>query len=163
MKQRSWKELFQKFTMFVVTSSVGTVVDVGLHWLLCATVFRGNYWGSFWIAPTISFEVSAIVNFCIAYFFVWKERVSQRSVRSFFRHLGAYNATCVGAYLLKFVAMQGFHFLFVSLDWLQGRPFEAVLCNILGLFFSGGFNFFMSEFVIFNKQKPKAPQKEREE
>ena len=74
-------------------------------------------------------------------------------MRSFFRHLAAYNAACVGAYLLKFVAMQGIHFLFVSLDWMQDWTLEPVICNLLGLFFSGGFNFFMSEFVIFNKTK----------
>lgn len=151
--KRSWKELLQKFVMFVLTSSIGTLVDLGLHWLLTVTVFKGNYWGSFWIAPTVSFEAAAIANFCIAYFFVWKERITHRGVRSFFRHLGAYNAATVGAYLLKFVAMQGLHFLFLSLNWLQDWELEPVFCNLLGLTFSGGFNFFMSEFVIFNKVK----------
>ena len=150
---RSWKELINKFVMFVLTSSVGTIVDLGLHWVLSTYAFRGNYWGSFWIAPTISFEVAAIANFCIAYFFVWTERISQHNVRSFFRHLAAYNAACVGAYILKLIAMQGFHFLFVSLNWMQDWSVEPVICNLLGLTFSGGFNFFMSEFVIFNKSK----------
>ncbi len=154
--QRSWKELLSKFVMFVLTSSVGTVVDLGLHWLLSTYVFRGNYWGSFWVAPTISFEMAAITNFCIAYFFVWKERISQRTVRSFFRHLAGYNAACIGAYLLKLMAMQGIHFLFVYFNWLQDSTLEPVLCNLLSLLFSGGFNFFMSEFVIFNKKKPKS-------
>ena len=69
------------------------------------------------------------------------------------RHLAGYNATCVGGYVIKFVAMQGFHFLFVSLDWLQGWSLEPVFCNLLGLCFSGTFNFVMNEFVIFNKKK----------
>ncbi|MBR4740468.1 MAG: GtrA family protein [Bacteroidales bacterium] len=148
---RSWKELLGKFAMFVVTSSLGTVVDLGLHWVLATYAFRGNYWGTFWIAPTISFELAAIANFCIAYFFVWTERISQHNTRSFFRHLAAYNAACIGAFVLKILAMQGFHFLFVSLNWLQDSTLEPVLCNLLGLCFSGGFNFVMSEFVIFNK------------
>ena len=148
---RSWKELLSKFAMFVVTSSLGTVVDLGLHWVLATYAFRGNYWGTFWIAPTISFELAAIANFCIAYFFVWTERISQHNTRSFFRHLAAYNAACIGAFVLKILAMQGFHFLFVSLNWLQDNTLEPVLCNLLGLCFSGGFNFVMSEFVIFNK------------
>ena len=80
--RRSWKELLSKFVMFVLTSSLGTVVDLGLHWLLSVYFFKGNYWGSYWIAPTISFELAAITNFCIAYFFVWRERISQRNVRS---------------------------------------------------------------------------------
>ena len=131
----------------------GTIVDLGLHWVLSTFVFKGNYWGSFWVAPTVSFEVAAMVNFVIAYFFVWKERISQRSMRSFWRHFAAYNAAGVGAYLIKFAAMQGLHFLFVSLDWFQDTSFEPVICNLLGLCFSGAFNFVMSEFFIFNKTK----------
>ena len=158
MQKRSWKELLSKFVMFVLTSSVGTVVDLGLHWVLATFVFPDNYWCSYWLAPTISFEMAAITNFCIAYFFVWKERITQRTTRSFFRHLAAYNATTIGAFLLKLVAMQGIHFLFVHFGWLQESSLEPVLCNLLALFFSGGFNFFMSEFVIFNKVKPKDPE-----
>lgn len=155
MQPRTKKEIFTKFIMFALTSSAGTVVDLGLHWFLSTYVFPGNYWGCFWIAPTVSFEVSALVNFIIAYFFVWKERISQRSVRSFFRHFAAYNAATIGGYLIKFVAMQGFHFLFVSFGWMQDWSLEPVLCNLLGLCFSGVFNFVMSEFVIFGKTKKK--------
>ena len=105
-------------------------------------------------------EVAALVNFVIAYFFVWKERISQRSVRSFFRHFIAYNAASVGAYLIKFVAMQGLHFLFVALGWFQDWSSEPVLCNLLGLCFSGVFNFFMSEFVSFGKPGKKKVSEE---
>jgi putative flippase GtrA len=157
---RTKKEILTKFLMFMLTSSAGTVVDLGLHWWLSAYVFDGNYWGSFWVAPTVSFEVAALVNFVIAYFFVWKERISQRSVRSFFRHFIAYNAASVGAYLIKFVAMQGLHFLFVALGWFQDWSSEPVLCNLLGLCFSGVFNFFMSEFVIFGKPGKKKVSEE---
>lgn len=158
MQARTAKELLTKFVMFVLTSSAGTIVDLGLHWVLSKYAFSGNYWGSFWIAPTISFEVAALVNFVIAYFFVWKERISHRSVRSFFRHFAAYNAASIGAYLIKFVAMQGLHFLFLSQGWFQQWSFEPVLCNLLGLCFSGAFNFAMSEFVIFGKTKSKTPE-----
>lgn len=154
MKGRSLKEILTKLVLFSVTSLAGTVVDLGLHWVLSHFVFQGNYWGSYWIAPVISFEVAAMTNFIIAYFFVWKERVTYRGSRSFWRHFGAYNAAGVGAFILKFIVMQGIHFLFVSLGWLQGNSFEPVICNLLGLCFSGLFNFYMSEFVIFNKKKP---------
>lgn len=153
--RRTWKEIMTKFVAFTVTSSAGTVVDLGLHWVLASFVFAGSYWGSYWIAPTISFEVSALTNFVIAYFFVWKERISQRSVRSFFRHFAAYNAACVGAYLLKLAAMQGVHFLFQAQGWLQEWSGEPVLCNLIGMCFSGLFNFIMGEFVIFNKPRKK--------
>ena len=150
---RSVKELLGKFTMFFLTSLVGTVVDLGLHWLLVNYLFKGSYWGSLWIAPTISFEVAAITNFCSSYFFVWKERISHRGTRSFFRHLAGYNAATVGAFLIKLAIMQGVHFILVGADWLQDWTLEPVFCNLLALCFSGAFNFIMSEFVIFGKQK----------
>ncbi len=160
MFKRSFKELILKLFMFSLTSMAGTIVDLGLHWLLSNWVFHGEYWGTFWIAPTISFEVAAMTNFIIAYYFVWRERISKRSPRSFIRHFLAYNAAGVGAYILKFIAMQGIHFLFVSLNFLQGNSFEPVLCNLLALCFSGLFNFSMSEFVIFNKTTKKTDQKD---
>lgn len=159
MQPRTWKEILRKFIFFSLTSSAGTLVDLGLHWVLSTFAFRGNYWGSFWIAPTVSFEVASLVNFVIAYFFVWKERISHYSARSFFRHFAGYNAASVGAYLIKFVAMQGVHFLFVAQNWFQEWTIEPALCNLLGLCFSGAFNFFMSEFVVFGKKgKEKTPE-----
>lgn len=159
MKQRSFKEVFHKLLLFSLTSMAGTLVDLGLHWLLVRFVFEGNYWGSYWIAPVISFEVAAMTNFIIAYYFVWKERVTYRGARSFWRHFAGYNAAGVGAFVLKIILMQGIHFLFVMLGWLQEWSFEPVLCNLLSMCFSGFFNFFMSEYVIFNKKKhPDHPQ-----
>jgi len=150
------KEILGKFIMFALTSVAGTIVDLGLHWVLSRYAFEGSYWGSFWIAPTISFELATMTNFFIAYYLVWKERVSKPgSMRSLVRHFVAYNATCVGGYIIKLAAMQGFHFLFVSLGWFQDVSYEPVLCNFLGLSFSGCFNFVMNEFVIFNKHKVK--------
>ena len=148
------KEIIHKFIVFSLTSVACTVVDLGLHWILSKFAFEGSYWGSFWIAPTISFEVATLTNFFIAYYWVWKERVSKPgSLRSLVRHCIAYNATCVGGYLIKLAAMQGFHFLCVSQGWFQELSVEPVLCNMLGLCFSGCFNFVMNEFVIFNKVK----------
>ena len=151
--QQSRKEIARNFVMFVLTSSAGTVVDLGVHWLLSNFVFKGNYWGSYWIAPTISFELAAMTNFVIAYYFLWKDRVTYHGARSFWRHFAAYNVTTLGAYLIKLVAMQAIHFLFVKMNWMQDSSFEPVVCNLLGLCFSGSFNFVMNEFVIFNKKK----------
>ena len=155
---RSFKEVFQKFVMFSLTSTAGTIVDLAAHWALANYVFKGNYWGSYWLAPTISFELSCIVNFVIAYYFVWNDRITTRGKRSFMRHFAAYNAAGVGAFMFKFVGMQGFHLLFSQLGWFQGstsvESLEAVLCNLLGMCFSGLVNFYVNEFLIFNKKKP---------
>lgn len=146
-------EILTKFIVFSVTSGVGTLVDLGLHWLLSARFFPDSYWWGLWISPFISFEVAVLVNFLIAYNYVWRERISRRGRRSFFRHFAAYNATNTGVFFVKLAVMQGLHFLFVCLDWFQDATFEPVLCNMLALCVSGLINFFVNEFVIFRKVK----------
>lgn len=148
------REILTKFLLFSLSTVAGTVVDLGLHWALATYSFEGSYWGRYWIAPTISFEAATLVNFVIAYFFIWKERVSRlHSARSFFRHFAGYNASCIGAYLIKLAAMQGFHFLLLTLGWFQQYSIEPALCNLLSMSFSGVFNFVMNEYVIFHRKK----------
>lgn len=150
------REVLKHYIMFAITCTAGTIVDLGVHWLLSSTIFSASYWGRFWISPAISFELATITNFFIAYHFVWRERISKRTTRSFWRHFAAFNATSFGAFLLKFAVMQGAHFILASMDVLQTANYEPALCNAIGLLFSGLFNFFMNEFVIFGKRK-KAP------
>ena len=49
-------EIMTKFIVFSVTSGAGTVVDLGVHWLLSARFFTDSYWWGLWISPFISFE-----------------------------------------------------------------------------------------------------------
>ena len=142
-------DILTRFVVFSVTSGAGTLVDLGLHWLLSARFFPDSYWWGLWISPFISFEVAVLVNFLIAYNYVWRERISRRGTRSFFRHYAAYNATNTGVFFVKLAVMQGLHFAFVYLDWFQDASFEPVLCNMLALCVSGLINFFVNEFVIF--------------
>lgn len=143
--------LLTRFVVFSVTSGAGTLVDLGLHWLLSARYFPDSYWWGLWISPLISFEVAVLVNFLIAYYYVWRERISRRGTRSFWRHYAAYNATNTGVFFVKLAVMQGLHFIFVWLGWFQDASFEPVLCNLLALCVSGTINFFVNEFVIFRK------------
>ena len=150
------KEVLKHYLMFSITCSAGTVVDLGVHWLLSTTVLAFSYWARFWVSPFISFELATITNFIIAYHYVWRERISDKSSRSFWRHFAAFNATSFGAFLLKFGIMQGAHFLLVSMNWLQSASYEPALCNFIGMLFSGTFSFFMNEFVIFGKKSKKS-------
>ena len=150
-KQKRLVEILTKFMVFSVSSGAGTVVDLGLHWFLSARMFQDSYWWTLWVSPFISFQFSVLTNFVIAYYYVWRERITQRSPRSFLRHYAAYNATGTGAFLVKLAVMQGLHFLFVSLDWFQDVSYEPGLCNLLALCVSGCINFFVNEFVIFRK------------
>ena len=147
-KKRIW-EILKRFAVFSVTSGAGTLVDLGVHWWLAASFLQERYWWTFWVAPVISFELAVLTNFLIAYYFVWRERISQRSVRSFFRHFAGYNATATGVFFIKLLIMQGFHLLFVALGWFQGTTYEPVLCNLLALCISGCFSFVLNEFVVF--------------
>lgn len=149
------EEVLTKFIMFMLTSSLGTVVDLGVHWFLSARFFQDSYLWTLWIAPLISFELAVLTNFITAYQFVWRERISRRSTRSFWRHFAAYNATSTGTFLIKLLLMQGIHFVFVSLGWLQGASYEPVVCNMLATCVTGTMNFYMSEFVIFKKVNKK--------
>ena len=142
-----------RFAVFSVTSGAGTVVDLGLHWLLSARFFPDSYWWGLWISSFLSFEVAVLVNFMIAYNYVWRERISKRGKRSFWRHYAAYNATNTGVFFVKLAVMQGLHFIFVYLGWFQDASFEPVLCNLLAMCVSGTINFFVNEFVIFRKVK----------
>ena len=146
-------ELILRFAIFSVTSGAGTLVELAVHWWLSACFFTDSYLWRFWIAPVIGFELAVITNYLIAYFFVWRERISQRSVRSFFRHYAGYNATATGVFFIKLLVMQGFHLLFVALGWFQTKTYEPVLCNFLALMISGCFSFVLNEFVVFRKKK----------
>ena len=137
-------DLFKRFIGYVSVSLIGTAVDTAVLWVCSHLLFSGSYFGRNILSPTISFECAVFVNFCSCYFFVWKDRISQRGTRSFFRHYAGYNASCTGAFLLKMGLLQ-------LVLWITGL--DVVWCNLIALCFSGAFNFVMSEFVIFNKKK----------
>ena len=149
--RKKLSELLLRFTIFSITSGAGTLVDLGVHWWLAAAFFQDAYWWSFWVAPLISFELAVLTNYLIAYYFVWRERISERSTRSFFRHYAGFNATATGVFFVKLVIMQGIHLILVALGWFQDKTYEPVLCNLLALCFSGVLSFVLNEFVIFKK------------
>ena len=144
-------ELLMRFAMFSITSGAGTLVDLGGHYWLSSSYMPDHYWWTFWVSPVISFEAAVITNFVIAYFWVWRERISKRSPRSFLRHYAGYNAAATGVFFIKLLVMQGIHLLMVAFGWFQNKSYEPVLCNMLALCVSGCFSFVLNEFVVFKK------------
>lgn len=142
-------ELLMRFAMFSITSGAGTLVDLGGHYWLSSSYMPDHYWWTFWVSPVISFEAAVITNFVIAYFWVWRERISKRSPRSFLRHYAGYNAAATGVFFIKLLVMQGIHLLLVAFGWFQNKTYEPVLCNMLALCISGCFSFVLNEFVVF--------------
>ena len=113
-------------------------------WVCSHFLFEG-YVNEYIVSPFISFEFAVLANFIIAYFFIWRERISRYTVRSFFRHFSAYNLSSFGVFLFKLGVIQGVHFIFPKLD--------VLICNIIALCFSGGINFILNEWVIFRKKE----------
>lgn len=136
--------MLKRFVRYFCASLLGTAVDTAVLWLCAHLLFSGTYFGRNILSPVISFECAVFTNFCSCFFIVWKDRISEKSLSSFFRHLAAYNASCAGAFLLKLGILQ-LVILATSMD--------VVWCNLIALCFSGLFNFLMNDQVIFRNRK----------
>jgi putative flippase GtrA len=139
------KELIlNRIPKFAIGNLLGTLVDTLVLWAFSHFVFQG-YVGKVIISPIISFEFAVFANFLCSYYMTWKDRVSDRSGKSFARHYGAYNISCTGGFFIKMVAL---------LSIQAVTKWDVVICNLLALCVSGTYNFVMNELVIFkNKNK----------
>lgn len=133
-----------RYLKFMLSTLGGTAVDCGVMWLLAEVLFADVKWVGLVLAPTVSFECAVLTNYTLAYFFVWKDRVGERSARGFWGRFLFYNVSCIAAFLIKMVP-------FILIRHFAGL--NVVLCNLIALVFSGIFNFVMNEWVIFRKRK----------
>ena len=154
----------RKWIDFVVSRALGTVVDTAVLWLVGRMLHRMvaihpasgfwngfEYWGEYWLGPAISFEVATFANFLMSYYWIWKNRISNRSsAKSFWRHFGGFNVSCIFGFLVKMVFLVLFEKLF---GW------EAWLCNLLAVCISGILNYFLAEVLVFRK-KTERPEHE---
>jgi putative flippase GtrA len=136
-------EKLVRYLKFMLSTLGGTAVDCGVMWLLAEVLFAESEFVGLFIAPTVSFECAVLTNYTLAYFFVWKDRVGERSVRGFWGRFLPYNVSCIAAFLIKMVP-------FILIRHFAGL--NVVLCNLIALVFSGIFNFVMNEWVIFRKK-----------
>ncbi|MBQ0078155.1 MAG: GtrA family protein [Bacteroidales bacterium] len=143
-KKSRFLKTLRQLSKYVLTTLLGTLVDCLVLWVMSTFVFADNHVGQYVYSPMVSFECAVFVNFFTAYFYVWKERITVRSISSYFSHFWKYNISCLSAFLLKMVIL---NVLGATLKW------EPVLCNIIALTFSGLLNFFINEFVIFRRKE----------
>lgn len=134
-----------RYLKFIVSRALGTGVDTLVLWLLAHYVFSGGYVATYIISPIISFECAVMSNFLCSYFWIWRERVTDRNRRSFGRHLLSFNLSAIAGFLVKMLFLLLFERVF---GW------GVVVCNLMGLSISGILNFFLSESVVFRKSKP---------
>jgi len=147
------RKLTKRFLGFSATSTLGTVMDLTILWICSDFIFTSSF-GQYYLSPVISFEFAVITNFTCAYYFVWSDRISKRSVRNFLHHYLGYNLSCTAVFVVKMAFLELFHYLFPALD--------VLICNILALCCSGTLNFVMTEFVVFREKKKSSTDPEEE-
>ena len=145
MSKSKIKELVNRYLRFAASTLAGPTIDMLVLWLCSDYLFKGYYWGEYLLSPFISFECAVLVNFALAYFAVWKDRISARNLRSFFRHYVGYNLSCTGTFLLKMVVL-----LFIE---RSSDGWDVLICNILALCVSGILNFALNEMLVFKRKK----------
>ena len=144
MNRNRLKTTLIRYLRFAVSSLAGTAVDTLVLWLCSDYLFKGYYWGEYLLSPFISFECAVLVNFAIAYFSVWKDRISASTLRSFFRHYTGYNLSCTGIFLLKMG-------LLLVIERFSGG-WDVLVCNILAICVSGILNFILNDRFVFRSK-----------
>lgn len=132
-----------KYVKFVASRAIGTGVDTLVLWLCSRFLFGGGYWATYIISPLISFEVATMSNFLCSYYWIWSNRVSDKSSRSFWRHFAGFNASSGAGFVVKMLFLLLFERLF---GW------GVVVCNLVALTISGVVNFVLSELIVFRKK-----------
>ncbi len=139
----------KRLLKYSASTLLGTATDTIVLWVFSRFVFK-TYTLRYVVSPMISFECAVFVNFVMAYFVVWKSRITTRSTKSFFKHYLGYNASNTGIFIIKLGVL-------LLIERLSGWP--PVLCNIIALTITGFGNFAVNEWVIFRVKNTKADSK----
>ncbi len=68
--------LLKKGVKFSVTSLLGTITDTVVLWVMSKYVFGDNHFEQYVLSPGISFECAVLVNYTVAFFYVWRDRLN---------------------------------------------------------------------------------------
>ena len=130
---------------YACATSLGAVVEMAIRWLLAHVIVKNtSFSGKDSLSILIASEIAILVNFTTAYFFVWRDRITKRSPRSYFRHYLAFALTANILMVLKVALALFFKDLF---RW------AVVICDFVALIISGTVNFVLNEMVIFKDRK----------
>ena len=146
MTSKGFWNMCLRYAEFAASTLAGTAVDMFVLWICSHYLLDGSYWREYILSPFIGFEFAVFTNFVIAYFGVWRDRISARSTRSFFRHYLGYNLSCTGAFLIRLCILLLLERLF---SW------DVLWCNLTAMCFSGLINFTLNEKVVFRLKKDK--------
>ena len=130
---------------YACATSFGALVEMAVLWFLAHVAFKSaHFYGKDSLSILIASEIAILVNFTTAYFFVWKDRITRRSPRSYFRHYLAFALTANILLVLKVALALLFKDIF---RW------DVVICDFIALLISGTVNFVLNEMVIFKDRK----------
>lgn len=143
MPNETLRDRITNLVKYLFGTAAGTVVDTGVLWL-CSTFVFSSYIGRCIVSPSISFECAVFVNYCVGFFYIWRDRIGQRTGSELLRRFWKYNLSCFGAFIIKMAIL-------LLVEMISGFP--VFICNLLALSISGIFNFVMNEFVIFKRKQ----------
>lgn len=126
---------------FVVSRLFGTGVDTFVLWICSKFIFH-DYWGIYVVSPVISFEFAVFSNFVCSYYWIWKERITNKNIKDFTYRFLIFNFSSVLGFLVKMLFLLLFQKIF---GW------NVVYCNLAALLISGLFNYFLAETIVFGK------------
>jgi len=132
------------YILYILSRYLGTGVDTLVLWLCSDYIFSGSYFERNVISPMISFEFAVMSNFLCSYFFIWNNRVEDKSLRSFFKHFMVFNIAALSGFAVKMLFLLLFEHIYA---W------DVIVCNIVALCISGILNFFLEKLVVFRKRK----------
>lgn len=127
---------------FVVSRLFGTGVDTFVLWICSKFIFH-DYWGIYVVSPVISFEFAVFSNFVCSYYWIWKERITNKNIKDFTYRFFIFNFSSVLGFLVKMLFLLLFQKIF---GW------NVVYCNLAALLISGLFNYFLAETIVFGKR-----------
>ena len=133
------KETFKRILKFQIVAWGGTVVNLGVLWIL-----KGKLGVNVVIAGACAIELAIIHNFTWHFFVTWKDRV-KRNLRDYIIRLLKYNAVTAS---IDFTVNLG-------ILWLLTTYFNVhyLIADIIGMLAGPLFKFLANEFLIFGRKK----------
>jgi putative flippase GtrA len=126
---------------FFITNLIGTIIDTIVIFIFKKWVFH-SYFFVYIITPIIGFEIAAINNYTISFFWVWKDRTDKKP-KEYFRRFIPYNLTVMSVFSFK---------LFLIFIISKLIVLDVVYCNLIALVFSGLLNYLGLDKLIFKKK-----------
>jgi len=130
-----------RFSKFFITNLIGTTVDTIVIFILKKWVFH-SYFYVYVLTPIIGFEIAALNNYTISFFWVWKDR-TVKNTKTFIKGFFSYNLTVASVFGLRLI-------LIVIISKIV--KLDVVFCNLIALVFSGLLNYLGLNKLVFRKK-----------